>query len=376
MRMQATITSLSAAFDVTVFVLASRTRISLPPGDGAVTWRVSRRFPLEAERLRSRALRWLHEPGGHPSDGWFSEAVLSELLAILDEVRPRVVVLESLGLQRYLAPLRERGWYVVLNAHGIEAILHEELAKRSPSTLACELAKRTGDVEGRAFLAADQLWVTSPHDAALVSRLYGREQNVAIVPNVIDLDDYPEPANSGADGFTVAYTGVYAYPPNAAAADRLTVHILPLLRERIPDARLALIGQRPTARMEAAARADEWIEVTGAVDDVAPHLVKASAMAVPLAEGHGTRFKVLEAFAMRLPVVSTHKGVEGLELETGTHYLPAESDAEFVEALARLARDPDAGGEVTEPAFDLVSEHYSLTAARERVMAALASTMG
>ena len=44
----------------------------------------------------------------------------------------------------------------------------------------------------------------------------------------------------------------------------------------------------------------------------------ASALVVPLHEGGGTRFKVIEALALGLPVVSTPKGVEGLDAYLAT----------------------------------------------------------
>ena len=63
-------------------------------------------------------------------------------------------------------------------------------------------------------------------------------------------------------------------------------------------------------------------------------------MAVPLHAGSGTRLKVLEAFAARVPVVSTAKGVEGLHLVDGVHYVRAETADDFAAAIDDLRRDP------------------------------------
>jgi glycosyltransferase involved in cell wall biosynthesis len=59
----------------------------------------------------------------------------------------------------------------------------------------------------------------------------------------------------------------------------------------------------------------------------------------PIFRGSGTRLKILEYMAAALPVVSTKKGAEGLNLDADTHVLYAESAAEFQGALLRLLCD-------------------------------------
>jgi polysaccharide biosynthesis protein PslH len=132
------------------------------------------------------------------------------------------------------------------------------------------------------------------------------------------------------------------------------------------------MGSSPTAPMEEAAARDPRIEVTGKVPDTLPYLHAAGAMPVPLHEGGGTRFKALEAFAAELPVVSTAKGVEGLGVVPGEHYLGAETTDEFVDALLGLFDDERKREELTSRGLAFVRERYSLAAARESVAGALA----
>ncbi len=49
-------------------------------------------------------------------------------------------------------------------------------------------------------------------------------------------------------------------------------------------------------------------------------------MIVPIRFGSGTRIKLLEAFADRIPAVSTSIGAEGLAVVDGTHLLLADDD--------------------------------------------------
>jgi glycosyltransferase involved in cell wall biosynthesis len=63
--------------------------------------------------------------------------------------------------------------------------------------------------------------------------------------------------------------------------------------------------------------------------------------AVPLLEGGGTRLKVLEAWALGRPVVSTTMGVVGLDVVPGREALVADDPESFARALSEVLVDPD-----------------------------------
>jgi glycosyltransferase involved in cell wall biosynthesis len=374
----ATVRAISQTQAAALFALAAGTGSDPSATPAATPVRVSRRFAADAAgTLHARSLEWLREPDGHPSDRWYDDAVMVELAEFADDLGAQIVVLETLWLHGYIAPLRARGHTVILNAHGIEAALHDELAERTPAPLARKFAERTRRVEARALAAADEVWVPSPQDVVTARERYGTDIRLRVVPNAIDIDAYARnnasrpSATSPAEAFTVAFTASFAYPPNVVAADRLVAGIFPALTATIPDARLLLIGRDPSPELSATAAADDRIEVTGFVDDVPAQLHRASAMAVPLSEGHGTRFKVLEAFASQVPVVGSAKGLEGIEAVADEHYLAAESDAEFADALTSLAHDPALAERLTDNALRLVRERYSLATVNESVAASL-----
>ena len=65
---------------------------------------------------------------------------------------------------------------------------------------------------------------------------------------------------------------------------------------------------------------------------------------VPLRAGGGSRLKILEAFAHRLPVVATPTAALGLDLSDGEQLLIADDDADLVAAALRIAIDSDFAG--------------------------------
>jgi glycosyltransferase involved in cell wall biosynthesis len=79
---------------------------------------------------------------------------------------------------------------------------------------------------------------------------------------------------------------------------------------------------------------------------------------VPLRQGGGTRLKVLEALALGTPVVSTTKGVEGLDLEDGRHVLVADTAADFAAATGWLLDEPGLRARLATAGRQVVRERY------------------
>jgi glycosyltransferase involved in cell wall biosynthesis len=109
----------------------------------------------------------------------------------------------------------------------------------------------------------------------------------------------------------------------------------------------------------------------GVVPDIAPELAAASVMAVPLTVGSGTRYKLLEAFASGLPVVTSRVGAEGLLVRDGVHALLAESPSEVASAIVRVWTEPDLTAGLASAAHDLVRRHYSYSVSGAAVAASV-----
>jgi glycosyltransferase involved in cell wall biosynthesis len=196
----------------------------------------------------------------------------------------------------------------------------------------------------------DAVLSCSQLDAEVLRRAGARE--VHLIPNGVELRQLPaslEPRD------TVSFVGSYDWRPNVDAAVVLAREIWPRVRQACPGLRLALIGRKPPPLVRELAADD--IDVTGRVDDVAPWLLRSLATAMPLRAGSGTRLKVLEAAAARVPIIATRLASEGLPFDDGVHLLHAETPEEFVAALLRLRREPALAARLTEAAWQVAQEH-------------------
>jgi len=180
---------------------------------------------------------------------------------------------------------------------------------------------------------------------------------VEVVPNAYRVIADPVGRREVADPPTVLFQGLLHYPPNAEAARFLVRDVAPILRDLVPGVQVRLVGKT----MPALDGLDDPPRVTlvGQVPDMAAELAVADVVVVPIHFGSGTRLKVLEAFAQRIPVASTTLGAEGLGAEDGVHLLLGDTADELAGACARLLRDEDLRGKLVERAHELFLERYA-----------------
>ena len=119
------------------------------------------------------------------------------------------------------------------------------------------------------------------------------------------------------------------YWPNIDAVQWFCENILPAIRLRIPDAVFYIVGARPTEQVKALARMT-GVRVTGTVPDVRPYIAHASVVVAPLRIARGIQNKVLEAMAMRKPVVASPAALEGIDATPGEELLLAETEQQFI----------------------------------------------
>jgi polysaccharide biosynthesis protein PslH len=353
-----------------VAVIAAGRPTGRPTDPRIVAWEAPADLaPGQAPAAPADLLAWLRH-GGHPSDSWFSPTVAAALAQLVERVGARVVVVGHLWLHTYIPALRELGCRVVLDAHNLEGPLHAELARGRPDLVRTRFAAAAFEIEEATFASVDQIWVCSRDDARHVRERYPSSAPAVVVPNTVDAGRYEIAALPGGAPLLV-FPGAFAYPPNVDAVRWLLDEIFPAVADARPDARLLLVGSGETAEMEAAAGRDPRIRVTGAVDDTAPFLSEATVVPVPLRAGGGTRFKVLEALASGVPVVSTAKGVEGLELVAGDEYVRAETTDEFVRAVLATADEAALRTRLASRGLAAVRERFSFASARDAVQEAL-----
>jgi glycosyltransferase involved in cell wall biosynthesis len=194
--------------------------------------------------------------------------------------------------------------------------------------------------------------VCSAVDRAALARLVPGLP-ISVVPNAMP-EAQPVPLSESP---IALFVGTFLYPPNREALDLLRQDIWPIVRQRIPDARLLLVGEggeRLRWRNDAA----NGIELLGFVADLAPLYAQARLFVAPIRQGSGTRFKIVEAAAYGRACVATAIGAEGLLFRNGDSILLRDSIPDFAEACIRLLQDRDLAESIGAAALALARRAY------------------
>lgn len=155
---------------------------------------------------------------------------------------------------------------------------------------------------------------------------------------------------------TMLFVGALDYEPNGDAMRWFLSEILPLIRAREPRARVVVVGRGVEVLGDLVTAAGA--EVLGPVDDLQPYLDAADVSVVPIRVGAGTRLKVVEALANRLPVVTTTVGCEGIDVTDRSSALIADDARTFADRCLALLREPALRQQLADAGADLFASRY------------------
>jgi glycosyltransferase involved in cell wall biosynthesis len=262
----------------------------------------------------------------------------SEIEAALRGRRYGVGIVEHFWCAPYYHQIAQFCSETVLDLHNIESHLHERCAaaERGGQSVAHRVFERASQNLERTWLPRfSRVLVTSRQDADHV-RALSPDARVTVYPNALTECPARSPAPPTE---SIAFSGNLEYHPNISAVRFFAREIWPSLRDRYPALVWRLIGKNPDA-VRGFLDPGPRIELTGPVDDAVAELAPSRVAVAPLLAGSGTRFKILEAWAAGVPVVSTAIGAEGLPVRDGEHLLLADGARPFVAAVSRLLNDP------------------------------------
>jgi len=280
-------------------------------------------------------------PGSASIDLAIDPGRIEALERVVQEFRPDLIVIEHLGLHPFLPMLRQCGARLVLDLHNVESDLAGQISqKRDWFGAKRRREQRTiAALEAQVVAGVDAVWVCSGEDAArLGKRGLGP---VSVVPNGLPRAGAAPrrlPSEPDAAGPELLFIGHLGYTPNVVACRSLARRILPRVRRSLAQARVTLAGRNPARKVRRLA--SSGVRIVANPDDLAPLLRGAHMTVVPLRSGGGTRFKIIEAMAWGVPVVSTPLGAEGLGLRHGHDILLAESDSGLADLITALWQDP------------------------------------
>jgi glycosyltransferase involved in cell wall biosynthesis len=262
----------------------------------------------------------------------------------------------------------------VLFQHNVETMIFRRYAENATDPLRRWYfglqARRLFEYERDVCRAVRHVVAVSDNDAQIFRETFGAPR-VSAIPTGVDIDYFRNPAAPPAPVADLVFVGSMDWMPNIDGMKWFVAEILPLIRRRVPECSVAIVGRTPVPEIVEMVRCDSRIQVTGTVPDVRPYLWGSKLSIVPLRIGGGTRLKIYESMAARTPIVSTTIGAEGLEVQAGENVYLADTAESFAERCVELLTAPDRRAGMAEAAWGMVAAKYSwetVTAEFERIL--------
>lgn len=243
-------------------------------------------------------------------------------------------------------------------------------------------------IEKHACRKATKILCVSERDMKAFETVYGvSKARLAMSPNTVDVDSISqshkvynraaERQKLGVDPSSplLLFPGRMDYAPNLDALRFIIHELVPSLRNDGSSIKLIIAGaQIPQWCFRSS---NEIVSFYSDVPDMRRFFSAADAIITPLRFGSGTRIKILESFAARVPVISTKKGAEGIDCQDGYHLLIAQNNtSDLISKIKLLAANESLRQKLIDNAYNLVVQQYSIPVASRCLTEAITQARG
>ncbi len=292
------------------------------------------------------AMGWLrfaaHTATPYPATfGYFYSAALARTVrGVLAHGEIDAIVVHCSAMGPYVAG--HRGCRKIMDFGDADSEKWLEYGRSAPFPLSLGFrleASKVRRFERRLAEQFDACSVTAPREREVLREYVPGP--IHVFPNGVD-GEYFRPRRPSAAPLVpnrLIFTGNMSYRPNVEAVQDLVSGILPRVWAQRPDTELYIVGMDPAPAVRRLADGRRVI-VTGRVDDIRPYFESAVAAMAPLRIARGLQNKVLEAMAMRVPVVASPQAFNGINATADRDLLVADGPEAFARAALSLLEDP------------------------------------
>ena len=176
--------------------------------------------------------------------------------------------------------------------------------------------------------------VSSEDKVRFIEKFSVNPQKITVMPSgtiIPDLSKYDsskfrEKFRLDEDKILILFHGKFTYLPNKEAKELIKNYIAPEIGKIYNNVLFVIAGKGVPIFKE-----DNIISM-GFVDDIYALINSVDLAIVPILKGGGTRLKVLDYMGVGLPIISTKKGIEGINAKNGEHAIIVDDvDEEFIE---------------------------------------------
>ncbi len=208
-------------------------------------------------------------------------------------------------------------------SHNIESVIRKKYSNKFIYFL-------TKFLEKKVFKYSNLSTVVSFQDKREIKKLFNLD--ALVYPNAISIS-FKLKRNIIKHNYII-YSGSYLFKPNKDAIDYLNKIVMPKLIKKFPNMKLLLTGGGFNDRYP-------WLINKGIVSKNKLYnlIYHSKLMCVPLNFGSGTRIKIIESLSIGAIVLSTQKGIEGINLKNLNPPFVTNNRKNFLKIIYRIIQD-------------------------------------
>lgn len=251
---------------------------------------------------------------------------------------------------------------LVVTEHNIEHLGYKGYVERFSIVplrpfLAFDVAKLAW-WERRVWNRASAIVTVSSEDKEIISSTVSPDC-VHVVPNGVDLAEFRFlPKKVKRDSFILLFVGNFLWLQNRDAVKFLIGDIWPVIKRQYPGAQLRIVGRGASNDIREKIQKSNAVLLDG-VEDITDQYASADILIAPIRIGSGSRYKILEAMATGLPVVTTSVGAAGLGVGDRKEVMLAQTPEQFLRAASELTRDQKLRDTIVVAARKLIEKSFS-----------------
>lgn len=243
---------------------------------------------------------------------------------------------------------------VVLVEHNIEYLVYRRYAGVAPFLFSLFLYV---DVF-KLWYWEDYFWKKANRLVAVseIEKKLMKHENVSVVPNGVDLQQFPYKPKKPEDEKRVLFLGDFKWIQNRESMKWILKEVWPILSQKKYIV-LWIVGTNIPEEFKKEASKTICIEENSSLS-TQEILQRSDVMVSPVRVGGGTSYKILESMATGVPVVTTSLGAQGLGAKNLEEMMVRDDPLAFAQSVERVLEDVAVRNKIIKNARKLIEEKH------------------
>jgi polysaccharide biosynthesis protein PslH len=287
---------------------------------------------------------------------YYDRGIARKLKELIERENISILHFESFYTSFYISNAFPKHVKQIYGSENIEHKLYDEYVSFNVPALAKPFflpqVKRIEKEEITASRNADRTLAVTESEREYFEEVSGKKASV--IENGVSLHEFSYKERKHKKDITILFVGNFTYFPNKDAVMFFYTNVL----QKIDASRVTftVIG-KGAAQFEALK--DPAIKTIEFIDEIKDAYYNADIFISPVKIGGGTNFKILEAMATGVPVVTFTPRVRDIGAVNGRDVLTGDTPEEFRDQVQRLIDEPELRARLAKNARKIIEEKFS-----------------